>query len=140
MLGFIIYHGNIEDGLINPQGNNWLQTEKIPLTPLEPYLERDHTVYLDNYYATPRLAKYLLDHQTKMVGTVRPNRKNMPPAIGEKDFKEGMAAFYVSGKLMAVKYRASKDNSKGKPTTVCLLSTVHAAEMKNTSTRVPRGM
>ena len=29
LLRFIIYHGNIEDGLINPQGNNWLQTENI---------------------------------------------------------------------------------------------------------------
>ena len=52
----------MEDGLIDPQGNNWLQTEKIPLTLLEPYVERGHAVYLDNYYTTPRLAKHLLDH------------------------------------------------------------------------------
>ena len=139
LLGFMIYHGNMEDGLIDPQGNNWLQTEKIPLTLLEPYLERGHTVYLDNYYTTPRLAKYLLDHQTKLVGTVRPNRKNMPPGIEGKDLEKGKAAFYVSGNLMAVKYRASKDSSKGKPKTVCLLSTAHAAEMKNTNTRDAQG-
>ena len=135
MLGFMICHGTMEDGLIDPQGNNWLQTEKIPLTLLEPYLERRHTVYLDNYYTTPRLAKYLLDHQTKLVGTVRPNRKSMPPGIEGKDLEKGKAAFYVSGNLMAVKYRASKDNLKGKPKTVCFLSTANAAEMKNTNTR-----
>ena len=39
-LEFNIYHVNIEDGLINPQGNNWLLTGEIPLTLPEPYLER----------------------------------------------------------------------------------------------------
>ena len=123
LLGFMIYHGIMEDVLIDPLGNNWLQTEKIPLTLLEPYLERGHTVYLDNYYTTPRLAKYLLDHNTKLVGTVRPNRKGMPPGIEGKDLEKGKAAFYVSGNLMAIKSRASKDSSKGKPKTMCLLST-----------------
>ena len=98
-------------------------------------MERGHTVYLDNYYTTPTLAKYLFDHETKMVGTVMPNRKSMPPGIEGNDLEKGRVAFYGSGNLMAVKYRASKGSSKGKPKTVCLLSTAHAAEMKNTNTR-----
>ena len=74
-----------------------------------------------------------------MRGTVKQNKKSMPPGIEGKDFEKGKAAFYVSGTLMAVKYRTSKDNSKGKPKTVCLLSTVHAAEMKNTNSRDAQG-
>ena len=61
----------------------------------------------------------------------------MPPKIEGKDLEKGKAAFYVSGNLMAVKYRASKDSSK--PKTVCLLSTPHAAEIKNTNTRDAQG-
>ena len=44
VLGFIVYHGDIEGGLINPQGGGWLQTERILLTLLEPYLDRGHSV------------------------------------------------------------------------------------------------
>ena len=108
MLGFTISHGNIEDGLIKPHGNNWLQTDKIPITLIEPYLEWGHTVYLDNFYTTPRLAKYLLDHPTKMVGIVRPNRKIVLPGIRGKDLEKSKAAFYVSGNVLAVRDRASK--------------------------------
>ena len=36
---------------------------------------------------------------------------------------------------MAVKYRGCIDTSKGKPKTVCLLSTAHAAQMTNTTAR-----
>ena len=63
----------------------------------------------------------------------------MHPGIEGKDLEKAKAAFYVSGNLMAVKYRASKDSSKGKPKTVCLLLTAHAAEMKNTNTRDVQG-
>ena len=139
MLGFIIYHGNIGPNLIVPPGDEYLQTERIPLTLLEPYLDRGHTVYLDNYYTMPRLAQYLLQRQTKLVGTVRANRRCMPQGIATKNLDKGKAAFYSCDNVMVVKYRAAKDNSKGKPKTVCLVSTAHSAEMRNTSSRDAHG-
>ena len=84
MLNFMIYHGNQEAALVQPHGDNWLQTGRIPLTLLEPYLGNGLTVYFDNYYTTPRLVKYLFDNQTKVVGTIRANRHNMVPNIAEK--------------------------------------------------------
>ena len=104
MLNFMIYHGNQELALIQVPGDNWLLTERIPLTLLNPYLGKGPTVYVDNYYTTPKLAKYLLDHQTKLVGTVRTNRQNMVPNIAEKDLKKEKAAFYQCGDVLAVKY------------------------------------
>ena len=101
----MIYHGNQELALIQVPGDNWLLTERIPLTLLNPYLGKGPTVYVDNYYTTPRLAKYLLDHQTKLVGTVRTNRQNMVPNIAEKDLQKGKAVFYQCGDVLAVKYR-----------------------------------
>ena len=60
MLNFMIYHGNQEAALVQPPGYNWLQTERIPLILLEPYLGNGHTVYFDNYYTTPRLVNTCL--------------------------------------------------------------------------------
>ena len=139
MLNFMIYHGNQEQALIQVPGDNWLLTERIPLTLLNPYLGKGHTVYVDNYYTTPRLAKYLLDHQTKLVGTVRTNRQNMVPNIAEKDLQKGKAAFYQCGDVLAVKYRGAKDTSRGKPKTVCLLTTAHTTQMRNTAVRDQEG-
>ena len=45
---------------------------------VEPYLDRGHTLTIDNWYTTMRLAKYLLHRSTKVAGTVRNNRNNFP--------------------------------------------------------------
>ena len=76
LLDFIIYQGNIQETLIHPPGEDWLQTERVPLTLINCYLDAGHTLTIDNFYTTPRLAKYLLQISTKVVGTIRANRKN----------------------------------------------------------------
>ena len=49
LLDFILYQGNIEPSLIQPPGEGWLQTERIPLTLIDPYLDRGHTLTNDNF-------------------------------------------------------------------------------------------
>ena len=73
LLDFMIYQGNIEPSLIHTPGQHWLQIEWIPLTRMEPYLDRGHTLTIENWYTTPSLAKYLLHRSTKVIGTVRSN-------------------------------------------------------------------
>ena len=63
----------------------------------------------------------------------------MSPLVGNKELAKGKAAFFVARNVMAVKYRACKDKSGGKPKTVCLLSTAHAAEMRETTARDDEG-
>ena len=48
LLDFMIYQGNIEPSLIQPPGQHWLQTEWIQITMMEPYLNRGHTLSIDN--------------------------------------------------------------------------------------------
>ena len=48
-----------------------------------PYLDRGHTLTIDNWYTTVKLAKYLLHRSTKVTGTVRSNSNNFP-----KDFSD----------------------------------------------------
>ena len=63
----------------------------------------------------------------------------MVPNIAEKDLQKGKAAFYQCGDVLAVKYRGAKDTSRGKPKTVCLLTTAHTTQMKNTAVRDQEG-
>ena len=134
LLDFILYQGNIEPSLIQPPGEGWLQTERIPLTLIDPYLDRGHTLTIDNFYTTPRLAKYLLERKTKTVGTIRHNRKMFPTDfLKDSDIPKGSAVFKHYENILAIKYRAAKNKSDGKPKVVHLLSTKHNAAMKNTS-------
>ena len=59
----------------------------ITITLMRPYLNNGHTLFVDNFYTTPRLAQYMLEHDTKLVGTIRSNRKNFP-----KDLSKTMPA------------------------------------------------
>ena len=47
-------------------------------TLLEPYLDKGHILYTDNYYTSPHLTTFLHEHNTGACGTVRQHRKHMP--------------------------------------------------------------
>ena len=57
LLDFMIYQGNIEPILFQLPGQHWLQTERIPLTMMEPYLHRDHTLTIDNWYMNTKVSQ-----------------------------------------------------------------------------------
>ena len=133
MLDFILYQGNLAPELIDPPGENWLQIEKIPLTMMDPYLDKGHTLAIDNMYTTPRLAKYLLERQTKVIGTIRNNRKQFPKTFpNDVDLPKGSAAFKQHEHILVMKYRAAMNKANKKPKIVHVLSTKHKAIMKNT--------
>ena len=101
---------------------------------MDPYLDRGHTLTIDNWYTTPRLAEYLLHHSTKVVGTIRANRKHFPKDFPEdKALPKGSAVFKQSSNILAIKYRGAKDKTPGKPKIVHVISTKHSAKMKDTS-------
>ena len=114
--------------------------ERIPLTLIAPYLDRGHTLTIDNFYTTPRLAKYLLERQTKTVGTIRPNRKMFPKDFpADNDMPKDSAVFKGHENILAMKYRAAQNKSQNNPKVVHLLSTKHKPVMKNTSRRDHEG-
>ena len=109
LLDFILYEGNIEPSLIQPAGEGWLQKERISLTLIDPYLDRGHTLTIDNFYTTPRLAKFLLERQTKMVGTIRHNRKLFPTDfLKDSDIPKSSGVFKHHENILTVTYRAAK--------------------------------
>ena len=101
---------------------------------MEPYLDRGHTLTIDNWYTTWRLAKYLLHRSTKVIGNVRRNRNNFPKDFpGDKEMQKGSAVFKEHENMLAMKYRGAKDKTAGKPNIVHVSSTKHSARMVNTS-------
>ena len=94
------------------------------MTLIDPYLDRGHTLTIDNF----------LERQTKNTGTIRHNRKLFPTDfLKDSDMPKGSAVFKHHENTLAVQYRAANNKSDGKPEVVYLLSTKHNAAMKNTS-------
>lgn len=54
----------------------------------EPYLNQGRTVCTDNFYTSLPLAEKLLQSSTHLVGTLRCNRKGIPPDIVKSKLKK----------------------------------------------------
>lgn len=46
----------------------------------EPFLEKGRNISMDNYFTSLSLARYLLQHKTTLVGTIRSNKREVPKA------------------------------------------------------------
>jgi len=72
---------------------------------------------MDN--TSPELFEVLIQNKTDAYGTVRSNRRNLPPNFPKEKLKKGEVAAWQKGKMIALKWKDKKD--------VCLMSTVHNA-------------
>ena len=131
LLDFIVYHGNLAPQLIEME-EGVLITERIPATLMEKHFGKVHNLYIDNFYTSLRLAKYLIENGTNVTGTIRENRKQVLLELKNKSLQKGEAAFYQHDSTVIVKYRTKRDSARGPPKVVYVLSTSHGADMKNT--------
>ena len=51
----------------------------IVQTLMEPYLDKNHVLFTDNWYTSPKLMQFLWNRGTGACGTVCWNQKRMPP-------------------------------------------------------------
>ena len=64
---------------------------------------------MNDWYSSPGLFVQLLQAEINVCGTVRLNRKGMPPDFSEKKLKHGEIAFYSSTDgLLALKWQDKK--------------------------------
>jgi hypothetical protein len=69
-LGFDIYT------VKKPKATGGIPTsEAVGMNLMEPYLDKGHTMFVDNWYTSPSLYIRLTERQTNAVGTVRVTRK-----------------------------------------------------------------
>jgi len=126
LLDFITYHGKMSEELISEHTHDFQMSERIPLTLIHQYLNKGHRLFPDNYFTTPTLVLHLLNNDTKLVGTVWPNRRYFPRDLACADIGRGEPKFTLSDTgILAVKYTALQDKSNNKPKVVCLLLTDH---------------
>jgi hypothetical protein len=119
VLDIIIYTGKQTE----IQKKNYIGISgNVVVTLLEPYLERGHTLFIDNWYSSPTLFKYLYDHRTNACGTVRRNRIGMPKFV--KKLKRGETEAFHTDEMMALAWKDKKD--------VTMLTTVHKNVFKPT--------
>ena len=92
VLKFFVYTGKSNNG------ESGGATKDIVMNLLEPLLGKGHIVYMDNYYTSPELVAELKLAHTGATGTVRANRRKLPPSIKtvSNSLKRGEAAKYWS--------------------------------------------
>ncbi|XP_072392455.1 uncharacterized protein [Diabrotica undecimpunctata] len=56
---------------------------------MEPYLDKGHHLFLDNFYNSILLSKSLSERKTHSTGTLRRNRKENPKALVNTNLKKG---------------------------------------------------
>ena len=91
---------------------------------MQPYLGKGYRLYVDNFYSSPILFQDLLSQGTFACGTVRANRRGLPPL---EHIARGEANFMKCDDLTFVHWKDKRD--------VLCLSTFHGNGMEDFSTR-----
>ena len=93
---------------------------------------RGHHVYMDNYYTAPALFTELRDLGFGACGTVRVNRRGLPPEIKMTLAKGDMTSMQVDESMMALKWMDKRP--------VSMLSTIHDNSMTTKVRRTRRAV
>ena len=91
----------------------------VVMTLMEPYLDKNHVLYVDNWYTGPALFEALSSRETGGCGTVTKRRKHMPcfPPLPNK----GDCAYKKAKNTLAVLWKDKRE--------VTLLTTIHHPQM-----------
>ncbi|CAF1542567.1 unnamed protein product [Adineta ricciae] len=124
ILNCIIYTGS--DTNYSEKFSDLSLSSRIVMTLVEDYLDLGRCIVMDNYYSSLELFLNLVKRKTDAVGTVRSNRKSLPPDFRNSRLQknERIARYYK--KLMALKWLDKKY--------VHILSTYH----ENTTTIIQK--
>lgn len=119
------------------------KTEQIVLNLVRPYLDKGYHLYTNHFYTSPNLASYLIQRNTHLCGTIRPNRKGYPTReMDGENLKPGEIANYEhkDNQMLAVKYREAKNRASGGPKIVCMLSNMHTTDKVDTGKETRTGI
>jgi len=105
---------NIEmyKGKTNVNATTVDQTSKIDSLVLrltDPYLDKGHCLFMDNYYNSFNLLKKFFEKQTHTTGTLRNNRKGNPKQIINKKIKKGEHIWKQKQSVYVSKWKDKRD-------------------------------
>lgn len=118
ILDFLIYTGAPNDMKVFDE--DLKKGGNIVMTLLEPYFNKGHTLYIDNWYTSPILAYTLFDKKTNVCGTVKPTRLYMPTF--PKNIDVGDVKYFSTDRLLTLRWQDKKE--------VTMLTSCHTADKK----------
>jgi len=65
------------------------KVDSIVFQLMKPYLNKGHSLYMDNFYDSVTLSNLLLEKKTHSTGTLISNRKGNPKEVTAKKLKRG---------------------------------------------------
>ena len=102
-------------------------SEAVVVDLVIPLLNKGYHVYVDNFYTSLPLFRYLHDNGTLACGTIRSNRKGFPSDLKAQQLAVGDTAAFRCSELLALKYRDKKD--------VYMLTTIHDESTRDVDRR-----
>ncbi|GLV54168.1 uncharacterized protein CBL_21012, partial [Carabus blaptoides fortunei] len=129
----IVYTG--KGTTFDEEYRNLPMSSQIVMTLMKPLLGKGYCLTTDNFYTSPGLADFLIQHKTDTYGTMRINRKDIPAEFKTEKLKKGDIVAFQTGKLCIMRWKDKKD--------VCLLSTIHRPDFtdiikRNKTIRKPK--
>lgn len=121
VLDLLIYCG--QGTVQNEQGHAFEVVRRLG----EKFFEKGHTIYMDNFYCSYKLAKYLLENKTYMCGTLRKNRKGNPPSVVSTKLKKGNLVWKRKGQIRVLKWHDKRD--------VLMISSKHKSGMMEVTSK-----
>ena len=118
ILNILIYEGK---GTVYNQSSS--HAHGVVQKLMDPYLNKGHVVYIDNFYTSVNLAESLLQQKTHIVGTLRKNRKFNPKEVINKKLAKGESVWKRKGNVVVGKWKDKRE--------VCMISTYHEFKMVN---------
>lgn len=125
-----IWNMIVYTGKDTPFSNNYANfgtATRCVMTLVHPLLGMGYCLSLDNFYNSPELADLLISHKTDVYGTIRQNRKHLPPALKNEKLTKGDIVAFQKGKMCVMKWQDKKP--------VCIISTIHNSQIIETQKR-----
>lgn len=116
LLNMLIYTG--KGTVTNEKGHAFAVVAEL----MKNYLQKGHSLYIDNFYSSTDLGEYLLNNGTNVCGTLRSNRKRNPLFVVRKKLKPGEICWRRNRKnVIVLKWKDKRD--------VLMISTKHNASI-----------
>lgn len=114
---FLVYAGKQSSmDSLNPY---LLKSTSVVLKLINPLLNKGYRLFMDNWYNSPFLARYLKLNKTYCVGTLRPTRQDVPVLLTKGPLKQGQFMARHSGDVCMLAWQDKKR--------ISMLSTCHGA-------------
>lgn len=119
---------NIYSGKDDQDANDDMgKTASIVINLMSDYFDKGHHVFMDNFYNSYSLTKYMSGRSTYLSGTLRKDRKHNPVDVMNAKLKKGDMVWAQSENIVALKWKDKRD--------VYAISNAHVPEMIHTSNR-----